>query len=61
MQINEDRDIRAYITKRTCISVIFSASFFTLIMGKFSIWIFPAAERFFNVWDRIFLTWMCND
>lgn len=37
MQINEDRDIRAYITKRTCISVIFSASFFTLIMGKFSI------------------------
>lgn len=36
MQINEDRDIRAYITKRTCVSVIFSASFFTLIMGEFT-------------------------
>lgn len=34
MQINEDRDIRAYITKRTCVSLIFSASFFTLIMGR---------------------------
>lgn len=34
MQINDDRDIRTYITKRTCISLIFSASFFTLILGK---------------------------
>lgn len=34
MQINDDRDIRTYITKRTCISLIFSASFFTLIIGK---------------------------
>ncbi|XP_055325120.1 uncharacterized protein LOC129579264 isoform X2 [Sitodiplosis mosellana] len=33
MQINDDRDIRTYITKRTCISLIFSASFFTLILG----------------------------
>lgn len=34
MQINDDRDIRAYITKQTCISLIFSVSFFTLIIGK---------------------------
>lgn len=34
MQINDDRDIRTYITKRTCVSLIFSASFFTLIIGK---------------------------
>lgn len=34
MQINDDRDIRAFITKQTCISLIFSVSFFTLIIGK---------------------------
>ncbi|XP_031631683.1 uncharacterized protein LOC116345976 [Contarinia nasturtii] len=33
MQINDDRDIRTYISKRTCVSLIFSASFFTLILG----------------------------
>lgn len=33
MQINDDRNIHAYITKRTCISLIFSVSFFTLIIG----------------------------
>lgn len=34
MQINDDREIGTYITKRTCVSLIFSASFFTLILGK---------------------------
>lgn len=34
VQINDDRDVRAYITKRTCVSVIFSTSFLVLILGK---------------------------
>lgn len=34
MQINDDRDIRTYITKRTCVSLIFSSAFFTLIIGE---------------------------
>lgn len=34
MQINDERNVHAYITKRTCISLIFSVSFFTLIIGK---------------------------
>lgn len=35
MQINDDRDIRdERVQRRTCISLIFSASFFTLILGE---------------------------
>lgn len=34
MQIGDERDVRAYITKRTCISVMFSTSFLVLILGK---------------------------
>lgn len=34
MQINDDRDVRAYITKRTCVSFLFSTSFMVLILGE---------------------------
>lgn len=34
MQINDDRDVRAFITKRTCVSILFSTSFIVLILGE---------------------------
>lgn len=34
MRANDERDVRAYITKRTCVSLIFSIGFFTLVIGK---------------------------
>lgn len=40
MRINGERDVRAYISKSTCISLVFSVAFVTLVLGKYNIIIY---------------------
>lgn len=51
MRAGDDRSIGQYITKRICISFVFSIGFFTLICGK-------------NIYKIILInfacTWICN-